>query len=416
MGGSPRPHQRRRRRRRRRVQTPPVSQHGPASSRRRCAAAAACAASLHRRQCRGPPLALLVGPAPPSAALRRPAPPTSSLLSLRTNLAGDPAQSSPSGTRRAGGSTLPGASMECGSIMDPSHSTLLAPTMQWSSTLQERSTHCGSTVTYLPTSVAAVRPVGEVLRRAGGEEGGDPGGLAARAPWRLRGDLKHDPRVADRAHQLPRPHLAAWMTVRSWMFDTEPIVMLFRSPRSTAPYQTLACGGRVQGEDALRRSPKSAGQVRGRGARIGPAAPLTLSSRSTSPTTTAFGATQASAAACGILLPRGMDLRWRRYHSSLMSRSSVGPDQELKPRAAAAPASSRRAPGRASSSAAALCAAARMVLCSAGCATGDAGALSARCGAECSGMSVLQRELETCGFPPVKLRLPRLPRPIKYSK
>lgn len=37
-------------------------------------------------------------------------------------------------------------------------------------------------------------------------------------------------------------YLAAWMTVRSWTLDTEPTVMLFRSPRSTQPYHTLACG------------------------------------------------------------------------------------------------------------------------------------------------------------------------------
>lgn len=50
-----------------------------------------------------------------------------------------------------------------------------------------------------------------------------------------------------------------------------------------------------------------------------PQALLTLSYRSTEPTTTALGATQAVAAKWGILLPSAIMLRWRIYQSSATS-------------------------------------------------------------------------------------------------
>jgi hypothetical protein len=89
---------------------------------------------------------------------------TSSFVSFLTNFAGLPAHSSPSGTRRAGGKTEPGARMEKLSIIEPSSNEDRAPTMQLSPMRQDRSTQAGSTMTFLPMMVAAVRPEGDVLK------------------------------------------------------------------------------------------------------------------------------------------------------------------------------------------------------------------------------------------------------------
>jgi hypothetical protein len=97
------------------------------------------------------------------------------------------------------------------------------------------------------------------------------------------------------------------------MLDTDPTVMLLRSPRSTTLFQMLTY--------MPNRVPASAaGAWRGCGCcKPAAARSRTRSSRSTSPITTALGATHAPTDTWGTRWPRVMTERWRMYHSSSMS-------------------------------------------------------------------------------------------------
>ena len=46
---------------------------------------------------------------------------------------------------------------------------------------------------------------------------------------------------ANAQKNCPAPHLAAWMTAPSRTLEKEPILIVFRSPRRTAPCQTDTC-------------------------------------------------------------------------------------------------------------------------------------------------------------------------------
>lgn len=81
-------------------------------------------------------------------------------------------------------------------------------------------------------------------------------------------------------------YLAAWMTVRSWMLLHASTNMLFRSPRSTQPYQMLTCCSQIACTQRGSHNP-----------------PHTLSMRSTSPMTMALDASQASGATNGTRCP-----------------------------------------------------------------------------------------------------------------
>lgn len=111
---------------------------------------------------------------------------------------------------------------------------------------------------------------------------------------------------SDPLSPTPR-HLAAWMTVRSWTLENAPTLMVFRSPRRTAPYQMEAwrvgeCGkGGVRGIMGEWPLVTNIPHLQ-----HSPTKHPTWSYRSTSPMTTALGATQASGAREGTRLPRGM--------------------------------------------------------------------------------------------------------------
>ena len=88
---------------------------------------------------------------------------TSSFVRSLTYLAGLPAHSWPEGIRRPGGSTVPGARTQWFSTRDPSMRTHFSPISTSSSTVALLKRQPCPMVTYLPTVVAADRPVGDVL-------------------------------------------------------------------------------------------------------------------------------------------------------------------------------------------------------------------------------------------------------------
>lgn len=121
------------------------------------------------------------------------------------------------------------------------------------------------------------------------------------------------------------------MTVRSWMLVTCPMVMLFRSPRSTTLFQTLTC--------SQRNHSKCCTWLEGCYLAAAASGLLTLSNKSTSPTTTALGEIQALTATCGNRLPRLICVRCLKYHSSEMSlfvTAGATDSKQRTPEAAAA--------------------------------------------------------------------------------
>ena len=47
--------------------------------------------------------------------------------------------------------------------------------------------------------------------------------------------------LLERLQSNGEPHLAAWMTVRSWTLEKAPTLMWFRSPLRTHPYHIDTC-------------------------------------------------------------------------------------------------------------------------------------------------------------------------------
>lgn len=79
------------------------------------------------------------------------------------NRAGLPDQTSPVGMNLPGGTTVPGNNLDCVEMTDPSIMTHLEPIMTSFSILQDLRTQSGPILTYWPMTVAAGKPVGELL-------------------------------------------------------------------------------------------------------------------------------------------------------------------------------------------------------------------------------------------------------------
>ena len=198
---------------------------------------------------------------------------TSSLVRSLTYLAGLPAHSWPEGISLPGATTVPGAKMLWVSTRDPSIKIDLSPMMHSCSTVVDLSTQDCPTVTYRPMFVAADSPVGLVLQYQQYQYILNldlPKRIANLQAdiWPTRGILlqcqipaRHAfllsvpgtvdrPRTSKHSLQLDLvhkvinykgAHLAAWITVLSWILENAPTLMLFKSPRSTHPYQMLTC-------------------------------------------------------------------------------------------------------------------------------------------------------------------------------
>lgn len=87
-------------------------------------------------------------------------------------------------------------------------------------------------------TVAAGRPVGEELRSG---EGARAGGCERGTQFSRAISNHQKTQCANAQRNCPAPHLAAWMTAPSRTLEKEPILIVFRSPRRTAPCQTDTC-------------------------------------------------------------------------------------------------------------------------------------------------------------------------------